>query len=284
MSADDRRDQVLLFAAGLLEASEAEEVREFLRSGGAEAAGLAAEARDLVDGLAEAVPETTPSAATKGRVLELIGQPKPASTLSFPKLILPAAAAAAAAIVTWAVLTFTGPTPPDPAELDALRSALAAEAEERSEIESELAGMDEELAELEAEVERLGGEAQLAADQVAMLRGSGVAVIDLAATTNQPDASARMFWESKDGYYCYLHARGLAPSSDGEVYALWLLTDDDRTLLVGSFEVAAGQGEATVWVRLPEETVKAVGAFVTSEAADPGSQPLGARQLESQIM
>lgn len=279
MSCRDRRDAILLFHEGLLEEADAGELRAHLETGCRECAGYVSEARSLSTNLAIALEPVEPRPALKKRLQRRIAaETALASPPSRPRRLswlAPAALAAGVAAVA-SLVTFRLASGPDPALLE----ELAALSEERAVLVEELDATDDELGELEAQLDALEMELGDARKQVTMLRKPGLDVMVLGGTEAQPDASARMFWEWDNGYYCYLHVQGLQPAPEGRVYALWLDTGSGERLLVGSFEPSA-DGSAILWAKLSSETGRAKGAAVTLEPADVAAVPTGAVQLRS---
>jgi hypothetical protein len=297
VSCEERRDQVLFFATGALDAEEAEALRAHLRSGCSACAAHLAEARRLELDLLLGLEPEAPPPALRARLMQRVetsrtpARPHRSATPPAPPRPSRGAAAwirsglaAAAAAAVAALVTYQTTTRPEREARLALAAERSAQEEQRARIEAELAELreekdeaDAELGELEERMASLERALESASDQVAMLRSPDVKSFVLAGTAAQPEARARVFWEWND-YYCYVHGEKLRALAAGEVYALWLDTEKSGRILAGTLEVG-GAGEGTLWVQLPRDAGKATGAMVTVERAPAGQAPAGAPEL-----
>ena len=244
MRCDERRDPILLWVMGQLEGSPDDELRGHVQSGCLECAGYVAEARELRLGLLLAPDPAEPSPSLERRLRELVASTDAVDPAGPQPRARPpwrwAAAAALTAFLVGALGYRLGSADP---------RAVAVAAEGRSE------GLLEESSE-----------------QVELLRASDVQRVQLGGTSARPEASASMFWQWEEGYYCYLHARGLsAPEGDG-VYALWMENESGERILVGSFRPDA-RGQGVVWAKLTADAGRAARALVTLEKVEPGQEP-----------
>jgi hypothetical protein len=264
---------------GQLEGRQGDELRAHVQSGCSECAGYVAEARELQLDLLLAPDPAETSPGLERRLLErVVPTHGRASAGGQPRTELPwrwAAAAALAVFVAGALGYSVGGAEP--------RTVVAA-AEGRSEdLQVALAQLDEadgELAVLESRLTELEGLLEESSEQVELLRAPDAQRVVLVGTKAGSEASASMFWQWEEGYYCYLHARGLAaPEGDG-VYALWIENEAGERILVGSFRPDA-TGEGVIWAKLPADAGRAARALVTLEQAEPGQNPAGPVLLAS---
>jgi hypothetical protein len=291
VSCAQRRDDVLLLAAGLLEEPEAAALRAHLAAGCRACAAHLAEARAVEAALALAGADGAPSpdlraelrrraAGADGAGAPALGERRGRSARIGRFALAAGLAAAAAAPLGWLAAGLR-----HGAVLDAQATAVAELRERSAGLEAELAEareeqeeIDAELGELEARSRGVESDLKRAERQVAMLSHPGLVTLDLVGTT-QPDARARVFWEWDD-YYCYLRAEGLRAVEPPAVYALWLDTESGGRILAGTFAPPA-DGPTTLWVQLPRDMGKAVAAAITLEPEAPGPSPAGPVQLRS---
>jgi hypothetical protein len=278
VSCGAQRDEVLLLLGGLLEPERAEWLQSHLASGCETCQRRLAEARELELDLALGLEPVEPHPSLKTKLLARIARDAaPRRTLPGWRLAAVAAGLVLAAGLGFAVAWLaTSGAPRGPLVVGwANGEATPAEDERTAQLASlreSLEEADDELAELEDQVRQLGLERDQLADELALLRSPEVQVIALTGTPGRPEASGRLFWQSGEGYYCYLHATGLTPGR--AALALWVETEEGDTFLVASFE-ADPEGGVEVWVELPHETRRLVRAFVTAEPKGVGARPDG---------
>lgn len=277
MTCDERRDAILLWVMGELDEAEALPLREHVTAGCAQCARSLAEARELQLGLLMAPDPSEPPPGLESRLLARVAA-EPAPVAAPAGSPWRWAAAAGLAIVLSGVLGYrlANSEPPqdhDPSQLEKARAALEESEEALEESYAELGELEQRVAELAALLEETS-------EQVELLRASDVQRVELVGTAARPEAHARMFWQFERGYYCYLHASGLADAPADAVYALWMENERGEQLLVGSFRPDAS-GEGEVWAKLPEDAGRARGALVTLESEPPGQRPEGEVQLRS---
>jgi anti-sigma-K factor RskA len=280
MTADDRSDAILLYAAGLLEGAELRRLEEQLRAG--DFARELREARALVAQISLGLDPVEPSPESKERLLAQIASsappiPEPAARSGRMRLALVATIAAllGAAIAT-ALSYWLGTLPARReaglqvearAELERANRALE---EEREELDRVIAQQDVVLGELQQALE-------LADEQIHMLHDPDLDLVVLAATDLQPEASAWVFWEWDD-YSCYLHATGLSQADAGRTYALWVFNDAGGVVRVGTF-TPDDSGEVTYFAKLRRDIGRVVRVVITDEPTDVAEQPSGPDHL-----
>lgn len=286
MSCEERRDAVLLLAAGLLGDAEAAELRAHFAGGCPACAAHLAEARAVQAALDLAAGGPVPVPALRGELLRRIHRvpsSAPARPRAFPLERLAIAAglgALLAAPIGWYAAShrYAPLLQAKDAELGQAHQKEAALEQEIDETRTDRDEVDGELAEMEAHSRIVESDLKRTQRQVSLLADAKVVSLDLRGTPAQPGAHARVFWRWDD-YYCYLHAEQLGPLAAPSVYALWIDTERGNRILAGTF--APEDGEATLWVQLPRDIGRAVRAEITLEPGAPGPKPAGPPQLSS---
>ena len=143
---------------------------------------------------------------------------------------------------------------------------------ERASLAREIAGQSERIRALESSIER-GGEL------MRLLGSKDVVVAPLAGP--EPDAWGRIVWDRAGGL-AHVYAPRLDPALPGRAYALWLVTEDQNRIRVGSLE-ADPPGTGFFVARVPKEVRRAVGVEVTDEPAVGGAQPTGKVRLSATL-
>jgi anti-sigma-K factor RskA len=75
-----------------------------------------------------------------------------------------------------------------------------------------------------------------------------------------------------------LYTRRLPPAGRDRTYELWLITDDDRKVPAGTFDVDT-EGSGMLRLEIPEGVGTIVAAAVTDEPAGGSAQPTGTIRL-----
>jgi hypothetical protein len=281
MSCEERRDAILFWVMGQLEPGPAEELRLHVSGGCAACAAHLAEARELELGLLLAPLPAEPPDSLRRRLVERIAGARAEVPRLAPARRLRArvaAIAAALAVALAAGYRLGGARSGDstgsaaPADAATLAEELAAAREALEESDAELGGLEASVRDLETRLAE-------AREQIRLLRAADVQRLALAGSAAQPSARAEMFWQWRDGYYCYLHVEGLRAPPQGRVYVLWIEDDAGERRLVGEF-VPDAAGGAELWVRIGGEAGHARAALVTLEPAGAGV-PAGEVQLTS---
>ncbi len=284
MTCRERREQIYLLAGGALDAHERTEVEAHLATGCPACEEALAEAQDDLAALVLSLDPVAPPERVRERLLARAREEAPAaapqrSRAHHPRAmrelggrLRPAALAAltgAALVCVAGWWTVVRPLATDRERLGAEYTALAeAHAEAQGELEAarrDLEEQDEELAALESRVES-------AAQELGLLSAREVTTITLAGSEARADAWGRVFWDRD--YRCYFRAQGLAALSPERRYVLWMIAPDDRVHAAASFE-PDGNGDATVYTRLPRDFRPVVRTLVTEEAEPHGERPSG---------
>jgi anti-sigma-K factor RskA len=259
---NERRDSILLYAAGALDASESGELRDHLASGCPECAGYLAEAEATLALLGQSLPQQTPPPLLKQAILNRAktearkSNPEPASMRisSWDRIVLPAAVAAvlAVAITLFAVHQIIPANPAhnaeDTAKITNLENLLVSSQEQVTQLRQSLRGM-----------------------QFAELKGDP-----------QPSAVGRVFIDS-DMKKWYFFTCGMKPAADGKTYELWLISNDQK-IPAGTFDVNE-HGVAQLLGSVPQLPA---GANVTLAVTDEPMTakhdvPLGSIQMSGQV-
>ena len=208
----ERRDLILLYAAGGMEAGESGPLREHLAGGCPQCAGYLAEAEATLAMVGQSLDQQTPPALLKQAILNRAKQEsrKPATRAagagSWDRIVLPAAVAAvlAVAVTLFCVKQFM-PVPKQPVDDS-----------------GKIAELETQLLQAKGQYDQL--RQSLKGMQFAQLTG------DL-----QPDAVGRVFIDS-DMKKWYFFTCGMRPASDGKTYELWLISNGQK-IPAGTFDV-----------------------------------------------
>jgi anti-sigma-K factor RskA len=251
LDCQDRKDLILLYAAGALDEGESAELRQHLAGGCPQCAGYYAEAEAVLGLLPLSLPPQSPSPVLRQSVLNrarsAIG---PGPMRIWDRMVLSAAIAAVLAVaVTLAVVNQFWPrnkaSPVDPAAVADLRTQL------------------------------ILTQGQLAAEQQE-LRGLKCAELTGPA---QPDAVGRVFIDQQMNKW-YFFTCGMKPAAGGKTYELWLICNNQK-IPAGTFDVSQ-QGTATLLGSVPPLPAGAtVSLAVTDEpVTGPHEQPTGHLQIQ----
>lgn len=259
MNCVDRRDLILLYAAGSLDAAEAAELREHLATGCPQCAGYLAEAEATLAILPLHLEARQPSPGLKQNILSRARAEAPRQESSsmriggWDRVVLPAAIAAVLAVaVTLLVVRQFWPvnvhSPDDQKTIADLQGQLGSAEVQVAEVQKSLQGM-----------------------KFAELRGSA-----------QPAAVGHVFLDTAMKNW-YFFTCGMKPAPDGKTYELWLIHDNQK-IPAGTFDVSEN-GTATLLGSIPPLPG---GATVTLAVTDepshgPHQVPTGHLQIKGDI-
>lgn len=282
MTADERRDRILLHAAGALDESEAAELRAEPEQPGDRAAQRDAE--ELLAHLALTADPVAPSPRAKERLFERVAAHEPAPRLlrKAPLWRELAAAGLVAAVsagfayaVAWQQLGSTARLAAAEHEAAEAREAQWATAEAaRGELETLLEEQDREIAALEAQISS-------ARDALGLLTAPGMVAIELVSAEGAGDVTARVFWDW-EAYTCFFEASGLRTAEPGRAYVLWLVTVGGDVIRAGSFE-GHDAGSTSFFALLPQDMDYIARVVVTDEPLPVGDAPTGATHLAADV-
>jgi anti-sigma-K factor RskA len=253
----ERKDLILLYAAGVLDADESAELRQHLAGGCAQCAGYLAEAEAILAKLPLALPPEEAPAGLKQAILRRtageprrINVPVPATRMSWDRIVLPSAIAAvlAAAVTLFAVNRF----------LPSQKIAPNVDQQTLTSLEAELLQSQNEVNDLR----RAFGEMKFA-----QLTGPA-----------QPDAIGRVFLDFQNSKW-YFFASGMKPAEEGKTYELWLICANQK-IPAGTFNVGE-HGTATLLGAVPTLPAgQSVSLCVTDEPAGGSNSPTGTAQIK----
>jgi hypothetical protein len=285
-----RSEEIFLWAAGALEEGERALLEAHMASG---CLACGREQRAAEGQLAEvsySLPPLEPPSAVRARLLErLDAQPSAPARPAGARWRAPLPLAAALALAVGAGL---GALLVDRQLAAPLRRQLAERQTSAGELLEKVAALEAEREELAASVEEqdeeLGGLEQaldLAREQIRMFEGDDLVRIALRGKGELADVEARMFWEWKGEYTCYVHARALPAPPEGHAQVVWLQDAKGGFVRVGSL-VHDESGEATVFAKLPQEERRIVRVAVSQEIdapGEPGEKPRGPILLSAEL-
>jgi anti-sigma-K factor RskA len=270
MTCDERRDRLMLYAADALDSAERATLAAHLASGCPRCAGSLAEAEAVLAHLPMALDPVAPSEGVRATLMrrvaaeprttgKVIPMPAPPERGARPRpagdWLRPALAALAASLVTAVALTVPGERA-------------------RRELLAQLETQDREIVRLREAVEA-------SAETVRVLRSPAVRVVSLSGTGPQPQAAARVFWDTTRRTW-HFYAASLRPPGAGRTYQLWFITPGQEKISAGTFDVDA-QGEASVEVAIPPGLDAIAVAAVTDEPAGGSPQPTGSIHLAGAV-
>lgn len=256
MTCQERKDLLLLYVAGALDAAEQEEMRAHLASGCTICAMNLAEAKATWTAIPAALDPIAPPPSLKRQLMARIGGNTDHLTdnlaLRIFRVLVPAAVAAGIAIiVTHAVLS------QKIRELQ--RESLAARM--LLDFQNQHIQFQHHIAE--------------------MLRSPAAKLIKLDPTNLQPAASANIVWDQKADQWQFLAAGMVSPPA-GKTYELWFVTKAGQKVPAGIFSVDT-KGEASLLVNVPHDIGQLALAAVTDEPTGGVPQPTGNFQLTGKI-
>jgi len=267
MTCEERREQIFLLAAGALAPGDDAGLRAHLGTGCPRCAGSLAEAETALGQLPLALDPVAPSPLVKRRLMARIEthaaaplpEARPAGSLAGGRALerwlspLLAAGIAAFAVYAW------------------IGRPLQ---QERELLLARLADQSQRIEALET----------AAAEQVetARLLGSRDAVVAmLAGSEPQPQAWGRILWDS-EARSVHFFTGNLKPLPQGRTYELWLITDGQEKVPVGTFGVDP-ESRGRLLAKLPHAVGNVVLAAVTDEPEGGVPQPTGSIQLVGKL-
>ncbi|MFA9478704.1 anti-sigma factor domain-containing protein [Phycisphaerales bacterium AB-hyl4] len=256
---EQHRDQILLYLAGALDEQQQQALEEHLDTSCPVCAAYMAEAEATLANLALALPPDEPSVGSRERLMARVQRdrqdtaraakasaaPSPRDSPTMPesrsrsedaddqtmvfggrrrgmmaRLLPMGAVAAAAAVVTAIVLL--GP--------------LTANRERVAELEQQLHAAGETVTEHESSMAQMSRAMDGTANLFDSLYSSAMQMVSFRSEDESyADAVARLLWDEERNV-CHFFVRSLRPPSEGKVYHLWLVTEDDRMVRAGRFK------------------------------------------------
>ncbi len=169
--------------------------------------------------------------------------------------------------------------------LEADRTALQRQAdklrEEMVTLGSDSVVLQKELATLQAQVATLRDEASRNEELLTILRSSQVQTFVLRPAENGRPGFARILWDQQSRRW-HLSTEGLPVPAQGRTYELWFITEDQRKVAAGTFDVDAS-GQGTLLISLPPGLNDISLAAVTDEPRGGVAQPTGSIHLAGKL-
>ncbi|MGN6369141.1 MAG: anti-sigma factor domain-containing protein [Phycisphaerae bacterium] len=297
MTCQERRDLMLLYAAGALEGAEAGEVREHLLGGCPACAGALAEAEAVVHAIPQGLkPVEAPAGAwekIEGRIAvkERVEPRRVEGTTR--KVFVPwfVAAAAMVGVVAMGTSWFA-----QRHDIEQMRTELASASKRLEADQTALKAAGEALAEararfadLERRVQKLGDENKAMLVSLEQAQTNYVAKIERLMHADQyaiapaQDKGARgtLFWNKGDGTWTVM-ASHLKPLPAGRCYEMWIVTASGEKLAAGTFD-ATPSGTAMYEMKLPADVGAIQLAAVTDEPAGGVAKATGQIQFLSDV-
>ncbi len=275
MNCKDRQDLMLLYLVDALDPTERDELRAHLESGCPTCASYLAEAEATTAHLAMALDPVQPRPEVRHRLMRRVKSQSgtmrltPADRATPPTSPTPSTAPRG----NWVV---TGSASLAAAVLAASFTHLAVSIpanQQRIELEqlrAQVTQKNELVLDMRQRIETIDMTIQ-------MLRSPSLKVVSLEGTTLQPEARARIFWDTTRRKW-HFYAAGMQPAGIGKTYELWFITADEKKIAAGTFDVDE-TGQGSLLTDLPEDLGPLALAAVTDEPEGGVDQPTGTIQL-----
>lgn len=318
MTSDDR-DNLLLYAAGALDADEADALRRRLDAGGGptpEEAGVLAEAEAMLALLPLGLDEQSPSSGVKSRLMASVaaspadglvnsGSPTAPTSRSSPMRIAPVADAGAdvaevgdrrasrmpmfmamaASVLVFAVslaLVFSARQRVSEVE----RARLADVRELRAQLAVATNGLSQcatSLATANDTLEARSVELARANEMLSITRAAQLQMVGLAGPADAANAGPRgRIWWDKDQNQWLITVHDLKPPAEGREYELWFITADGKKLPSKTFNTSVA-GSGMLMVDVPKDVPNITLAAITDEPLGGVSVPTGSIHLVGKL-
>lgn len=276
VNCQEMSDDLMSYAAGMLDPDEAAPLRQHLASGCPQCAGRLAEAEATLGLLALTLAPQTPSTQARSELISRVTSRQAGSSLRlvqppapwWEQLALSSAIAAtiAAAITIFFVMRLkSGPTANPPGQANDLARTVAV-------LTRVLQDQHEEIQSM-----RLGEQPKV----VEWASAPHLKTIWLAAMSNQPPTAHGRIWWDTDRSTWRLFADGMTEPPAGKIYELWFVSADLKTKLPAAEFTPDPAGDAEVEVRVPPsmtDTLK-IAAVTDEPAKGVITSPTGSFQL-----
>ncbi len=272
MTDQERLEIALEYAAGTLDAPQADEVRRSRLSGNPAWAAALAEADATLAAYAASLPPIAPPAAAKTALMQRVARQQSSSRAADAApadnfrafRLLAQGFAAIAAIVLIAVLVNVWTTQ----KIDQARKAVAAD------MNKELRDRDARILILQTEMDRQTKDnnqqlvaykaaAEHDARVLAALHSPNLKVFALGS--DKTKATGRLLVDDEHQTW-HIFATSLAPLPADKTYELWFITPDKQAIAGGTFNVD-DKGNAVYTVNLPKGIGAVAAAAITDEEA-----------------
>jgi anti-sigma-K factor RskA len=277
---NDDRDNLLLYAAGVLSDDQTVALRKKLAAGSPEEIGAFAEAQAALALLPLALPPATPSVEAKARLLKslppqfptmkLLKDPKPARTRTsstrWPLLIT---AAAAVFVITICL------------------SMLFSARSTARDYQDRLRQSQDQLAQAQIALVNQGLTLQVAQTRLAsmnqMLGADQLKLVALAVPKPEAEKNARgrILWD-KEKKQWLVAVYDLMPPAAGRSYELWLIMPDQKKVSAMVFNTNV-EGHAMIHVDLPTGITQIAVVAITDEPSAGSKQPTGQVHLVGNV-
>lgn len=263
MTCAERRDELLLYVAGVLDENERRELSAHLESGCPACAGALAEAHAVLNQVPLALEPVAPSPDVRRRLLERTEERVSASRPERRRSPLAAWIAAPVAAALAAAATFFLVAVP-------MRGRLERQGLRIAELETAARTAKGMVDTQTAELQRLRADVSRAHRVTSR---PDTLVVGLRGTPVEPNAGARIFWDKAAARW-YLFVSGMQPPVAGRTHQLWFITSADQKVSAGTFRVDPN-GDGSYDVEVPKGIGTIVAAAVTDEPEGGSTQPTG---------
>ncbi len=167
------------------------------------------------------------------------------------------------------------------AQLGVEEAALVAARNDVQHFQELAAGVAGQIATVTRQQQQLAARLAQAETTMSALRSPQLKIVDLAGSTQQPKAWARLLWDQQRNEW-HLLASDLAPLPAGKIYELWFITAGQQAVAAGTFSVDAN-GNGAVMTPIPPNIGMLDKAAVTDEPLGGVAAPTGSIQLAGKL-
>jgi anti-sigma-K factor RskA len=282
MTCDERKDLLMLYAAGALDPGESDAIGAHLASGCPRCAGGLVEAEAVLGHLPLVLPPVRPPARVRDDLLRRVAaSPRrlpaavPASLHRLPATVpAPGASTESPRAASWRAGLWRPALAAIAAALVTALGLSVSHERSRQALRGRLDAQDREIARLHETVEST-------AETLRVLRSPAVRVVALSGTKDQPQAAGRIFWDQSRRTW-HFYAAALRSPGAGRTYQLWFITAAQEKISAGTFDVDAN-GEGSLEIPLPPGLDVVALAAVTDEPTGGSPQPTGSIHLAGAV-
>lgn len=247
MTCEERKDELLLYAAGALNDAEREALAAHLATGCPQCAGALAEAEATLAMMPADLSPVAPPARAREALMQRVRmniRPGQKQTMRWPSI----AVAASIGLILGSIASF------------AVHSSMTRNRELA--LEQRLQDKDASIADLQ----RLVGGAQM---------------ISLERMPAQPKARGRVIWDREKKQW-RVYVFDMMPPPPGKTYELWFITPDKQAIPSDTFNVGK-DGNANLIVSVPDQIGPIALAGITDEPIGGSPVPTGNMHLKGEV-
>ncbi|MEX0654550.1 MAG: anti-sigma factor [Phycisphaeraceae bacterium] len=272
----DYRDQILFYLAEVLDDGARRDLEAHLATGCPACAAVRAEAEAVLASLPLALEPVEPPATARRRLQERLRTGEDVTPASRQTAAAPDAAGGASAwqAVLGRIVPLAAAAGLAVAATAGVFSLLLAEQRDHiRQLEQQLVNADELVEQRDTQIQQMDSLVEGTTNIVDALHSSALQLIPLhnGEDARYGEAVARLLWDEERNT-CHFFASHLAEPEEGKAYRLWLITDDDRVVPAGTFDLDDA-GVAHLQFGVPEDVGTIARAGVSYDDADATGEP-----------